>query len=1197
MFIYKKWKSLSFLIFFFCAGAFFFLSFIFRAEAQNHSAAYAKGRLIVKMKMAAHETLAFDPTDRRSRLYQINRKHKVKGFRRLIDRHQLRRATTADEAHEEVYLVNVPEDCNIEEAVADYAEQESVIYAQPDYIVKKNVVFNDPGISSQWAIATMQLEQAWDISQGAGVVIAINDSGIDYTHEDLAANMWNNPGEIPGNGVDDDGNGFVDDVFGWDFANDDNDPLDGDFHGTHVAGIAAAVGNNGEGIAGVAPQAQLMALKGLDDEGSGFSSDLAAGIIYAALNGARIVNNSWGCSDPCPFNPIVEDAVEIAHGLNTIVVMASGNEGDDVQNYSPQNMAETITVAASSPIDTWEDFSNFGQEVDVIAPGTSILSTIPGDSYAFTGGTSMAAPQVAGLAALILSQHPEFTHEEVRQVIRASADEFDAPGFDILSGHGRINAYQAVQIHDPLLVAIDAPAQDASIDFSNILIQVEGSVLGTSLDEYSIEAKAADPLADWKFGSGPFDQEVNQNFLGDQPLFGFDVGAHFVKVSALSTEGFTFEDIVEVNFTGIPLPNQPPTVDVGADMNVTLPDTINLVGIVNDDGLPDPPSNMTFTWSQVSGPGVVTFSNPNVPITTASFSTDGTYVLRLTANDGELQGSDDVTVLVNPALQSELLSQSGWALVFVSSFHPSREGPFAFDGNPNTWWHSKWQGAPETHPHEIIIDMGVEHTLTGFTYLPRPLGTSNGTIRDYEFYVSTDGQNWGVPVKSGTWAGQILQEETFAAKNGRFIRLRALSEVNGNVYGAVAELNVLGISGGPPPPNQPPVAQNDTATTTEDIAVQIPVLNNDSDSDGTLNVSSVVIESQGGSGVATVNASGVVTYTPNASTIGIDTFTYTVEDNDGDVSNVATVTVTINESPLGEGGIISQDGWTLVSVSSFHPSREGPFAFDGNPNTWWHSKWQGAAATHPHEIIIDMGQEHTLTGFTYLPRPQGNSNGTIRDYEFYVSADGQNWGVPVKSGTWSGQMLQEETFTAKNGRFIRLRALSEINGNVYGAVAELNVIGDGGAPPPPPPTDMLVPQDDWILQSVSSFHPSREGPFAFDGNPNTWWHSKWQGTPETHPHEIIIDLGANYTLTRFSYLSRPLGNSNGTIKDFEFYVSSDGVNWGAPAHTGTWSGQVLQEETLSQPTFGRYIRLVALSEINGNPYGAVAELNVYAQQP
>src|SRR3989338_391636 len=204
-----------------------------------------------------------------------------------------------------VYVLEVPPESDIEAVVQEFQADPHVEYAQPDYLMKANMVPNDPYYSSYgswgqsyddlWGLKKMQAEQAWDITQGEGIVVAVIDTGLDYNHPDIAANIWTNIGEIPNNGMDDDGNGFVDDIRGWDFGNSDNDPGDVQGHGTHVSGTIAAVGNNGIGMIGVAPKVKIMPVKGFMDSGGAWSSDLAKGIKYAVYNGADVVNNSWGC--------------------------------------------------------------------------------------------------------------------------------------------------------------------------------------------------------------------------------------------------------------------------------------------------------------------------------------------------------------------------------------------------------------------------------------------------------------------------------------------------------------------------------------------------------------------------------------------------------------------------------------------------------------------------------------------------------------------------------------------------------------------------------------------------------------------------------------------------------------------------------------------------------------------------------------
>src|SRR6185369_5814767 len=218
---------------------------------------------------------------------------------------------------------------------------------------------------------------AWNITTGGSVKVAVIDSGVDYNHPDLAANVWTNPGEIAGNGVDDDHNGFIDDTRGWDFVNNDNNPMDDNGHGTHVAGTIAARGNNGIGVAGVAWTAQIIPLKTQNTQGNGFTSDAVKAINYAAHVGAKVINASFGGS---AADPAEDSAIAAA---NLLVVAAAGNNGsnNDVTPFYPAsfNRSNIISVANTTQSDTLNYDSNYGTvSVDLAAPGYAILSTVPG---------------------------------------------------------------------------------------------------------------------------------------------------------------------------------------------------------------------------------------------------------------------------------------------------------------------------------------------------------------------------------------------------------------------------------------------------------------------------------------------------------------------------------------------------------------------------------------------------------------------------------------------------------------------------------------------------------------------------------------------------------------------------------------------------------------------------------------------------
>lgn len=336
-----------------------------------------------------------------------------------------------------------------------------VAFAELDYAIHATDVFtpNDPGWSNQWGPARIGAPAAWSVTTGAPtVVIAVLDSGTHLGHEDLAANLWANPGEVPANGLDDDGNGKVDDVWGWHFYHawawdgtqytylprEDNQVTDDYGHGTHVAGIAVARINNGVGIAGMAGNARLMTVKVLDQYGNGWYSDVAQGIVYAVDNGARVINISAGGT---PASQMLQEAVDYAYARGVLVVAAAGNDGGAV--LYPAACEHTLAVAATDQNDLRASFSNHGPQVDVAAPGVSIYSTWYRGNYFTRSGTSMAAPHVSGLAALIWSARPYLDLPQVSYIITSTARDVNGatlmlPGWDEYLGWGRIDAAHAL---------------------------------------------------------------------------------------------------------------------------------------------------------------------------------------------------------------------------------------------------------------------------------------------------------------------------------------------------------------------------------------------------------------------------------------------------------------------------------------------------------------------------------------------------------------------------------------------------------------------------------------------------------------------------------------------------------------------------------------------------------------------------------
>ncbi len=331
----------------------------------------------------------------------------------------------------------------------------SVLYAEPRYKHYEEEIPNDPDFSSQWHLSKIMAAAAWDIQHGdSNVVIGVVDGGFDMDHPDLEANYYTNLVEFNGTeGVDDDANGYMDDIRGWDFGGPttatgpqpDNDPdhgLSSNSHGTHVAGLANAVTDNAVGVAGVAWNVEILPVKNkYDDSGSSVIFGYE-GIVYAAEMGADIINCSWGGSGNSQY---AQDIIDYAVGLGSIIVAAAGNDNSP-DFHSPSGYRGVISVANTDPQDIRNGSSNYGISIDVAAPGTGVLSTYPNGNYFSISGTSMSSPVVAGLVALVKSAYPNLSNAELSLRVVATADNIDSqnPNYIGQLGTGRINALNAL---------------------------------------------------------------------------------------------------------------------------------------------------------------------------------------------------------------------------------------------------------------------------------------------------------------------------------------------------------------------------------------------------------------------------------------------------------------------------------------------------------------------------------------------------------------------------------------------------------------------------------------------------------------------------------------------------------------------------------------------------------------------------------
>jgi subtilisin family serine protease len=364
-----------------------------------------------------------------------------------------------------VHHLQLKKGLGVLEAVKLYQADPNVAYAEPDYLVSAATVTpNDSYYSSSgswgqpfqdmWGLHKIKSGEAWSVTQGSSdVIVAVLDTGLDLNHPDIQANLWTNPSETTYNGIDDDSNSFVDDRHGWNFVAGTNTPSDDNGHGTHVSGTIAAATNNGIGVAGISWNAKIMVLKSLNYYGSGSTANSAAGIIYAADNGARVINCSWGWGGT-DRSQTVEDAINYAFSKGVVVVAAAGNTGDnDAEYYYPGAYENVVTVGATDRSDTRYSNSSYGKAVEVSAPGVDILSLrasgtdmdrnashVVGADYYRASGTSTAAPHVSGLAALLFSRYPAWSNKQVMAQIVGTTDDIGNQNL----GTGRINALSAL---------------------------------------------------------------------------------------------------------------------------------------------------------------------------------------------------------------------------------------------------------------------------------------------------------------------------------------------------------------------------------------------------------------------------------------------------------------------------------------------------------------------------------------------------------------------------------------------------------------------------------------------------------------------------------------------------------------------------------------------------------------------------------
>ena len=644
---------------------------------------------------------------------------------------------------------------SVTDAVQTYESSPYVLYAEPDYILSipnnetesksilsgsiQNSIPNDPLFGNLWGMHNTGQEggtagtdidapEAWDIFTGSSdVIIAVVDTGVYYNHSDLASNMWVNTAD-PIDGIDNDGNGYIDDYRGWDFYNNDNDPMDDNSHGTHCSGTIAGVGNNNIGVTGVNWNAKIMPLKFLGASGSGSTSDAISAILYANKMGAKVISNSWGGGS---YTQALKDAIDASPA---VVVCAAGNDygnDNDVNPYYPSsyNSTNLIAVASIDRYDNISSFSNYGLiSVDLGAPGSVIQSTTLNNTYGNKSGTSMATPHASGIAGLVFGYYPNITSEGVITRIMNSTD----PVPDLLNKTvtgGRVNAYKAIK---PVIIPPVANFS-ANTTSGTIPLLVQFTDLSTG-----------NPTSwNWTFGDGSISLEQN-------PAYEYSTaGVYSVNLTSTNAAGSSTK--IAMDYINATNPVTPPVATFTVNTTSgTIPLTIHFI---------DLSTNSPISWEWYFGDdGNSTLQNP-----VYTYSVAGSYTVNLTASNSA--GSDtkvaynyiNATNPINPPVANFTANTTSGVIPLTVQFTDLSTN------YPTSWLWSFGDGGNSTVQHPVYtysaagiytVNLTSRNTAgSGTKAALNYINTTNPTV--FYYIIATAGTggaiapNGTVPVKKG----------------------------------------------------------------------------------------------------------------------------------------------------------------------------------------------------------------------------------------------------------------------------------------------------------------------------------------------------------------------------------------------------------------------------------------------------------------
>jgi chitodextrinase len=816
-----------------------------------------------------------------------------------------------------VKLVKLPPGLSVEEAIDKIGRRSGVEFVEPNYILQIAAI-NQEEITDQWGLQKIQATQAWSTfseGQKVPITLAAVDSGIDPTHNDLSTNIWSNSAEIPDNGIDDDINGYIDDTWGWDFVNNDNDPFDDNLHGTAVSSVM--VGDlDGDGVAGVCPWCRVMAVKVMTAGGTGTMDAVASGIIYAANSGAKVINLSLA---GITGTQTLQDAVDLAWTEGALVVAGAGNDGSNAFMY-PAGYVNAMAIGSTGENDTHSCFSNYADGyISVVAPGENILIAIPDQGYAYGSGTSLSTPYVAGLGALLFSQNTGRSNSEVRSIIESTAVDLSPPGVDAAFGNGRIDAYRAVtgdnspvQVSDGLFSTNNsatgyAHARKIVRDSNGSLHIIWHTKEGT---DYRIRyATSNDGGQTWN----PEESDVFSNTLETyHPAIATDGQNLFVAIPSRSG----VDQPYQILFARRALPDGEwilhPDSLMGETYDAVRPDLyfdpsngkLHLVASSLD--------NAPYVYYRSSDNGGLSWNNPVVEInpstgtTGANSSTryatihangDNIYIVARTVN------SSLFTVYYMHSVRSTDGGQTWIDQFKISSYTAIFTGEYGIS--------IAGVGDQVYMGYEVGSNMyfRIHDGLSWSDYETLELGDSSNVYKWPTITQADDGQAWLIFELNGELFMRHYDGSTWAPKEsigtGNYANLKLgtngdqlewlTTQCNGAPFLVSYDARSLG-------GNTPPQADPQQVSTDEDTPLAITLTGSDPDNDPiTFNITSQPVN-----GTLSGTPPDVV-FTPNGNYYGTDSFNFTA--NDGSVnSSPATVSITIN--PINDPPIANDESAT-----------------------------------------------------------------------------------------------------------------------------------------------------------------------------------------------------------------------------------------------------------------------------------------------